>query len=249
MRNDELYRALWEKTFSLLKKRWFYFLRISAVFFVPLYILDTYFWQNTRLIREVINRFSLKIFFIVDDIIKFIMIAVFILYIVALLIAIHSADQDKKSDVGSAYKGAFDMLGPYLLVSALFVLKVSVRSLLFLIPGIVAGAYYGFAGSALLVDQKRGSAALLFSRNIVEPKIKQYLAYVSLSALCLLAVCAVGIFLLDTLVVFYQLKYEWLIAGIIDCAEAGWLAFIVVLWQIFYYYLYQEFKTAAQEMS
>lgn len=249
MRNDKLYQALWKKTFMLVKRRWFYFLKISAVFFVPLHIVDTYFWQNTRLVREVINQFSLKAFFVVDDIIKFIMVVVFILYITALLTAIHIADRNQKLSVSSVYKGALDMLGPYLWVHLLLLWKILWRSLLLLLPGIMTAVYGGFAGLALLIDQKRGGEALVFSRDMIKPNIMSFLKCACGFALFLLAECVLVIITLDSLVILCRLNDQWFAAGIFDCLEAIWLACTGFVWQIFYYYLYQELKPAAQEMS
>jgi hypothetical protein len=162
----------------------------------------------------------------------------FLLYLSAMIKTIQHADEGKLFGVMDAYRWAWGAFGSYLWVKILFVLKVALWSLLLVVPGIIFGIFYCLSGMAFVIDGKKGEAAFVHSRRIVQAHFVACVGYVALIVLFLFAVCAEVVVFLDGLIVLARLKGHFLLANLIDAAEVLTILAASVFLLVFVYYLY-----------
>jgi len=246
MEKREVSEYVLSKTYTLFCKYWFCFVKVAAVFLIPLLILNEYFWGNQILIDGIIDKFSLVAFVVIDDIINFIIFLFLLLYLAALTKAIHTADVGEKPGAVSSYRQALNIFGPYLWVKTLSLFKVLCWTLLFIVPGIVAGIFYSFSGMALVVGGKRGKEALTFSWDITRPNIKKYLLHVLSMSAFLLVACTAIILYFDSVLVFLELRGQFFWADVVDYFEIGFVVMSGIFGLVFFYYLYRELSEDAQ---
>lgn len=81
----------------------------------------------------------------------------------AMTVAVHEGDQGKTPDMEKVYKRAFSSIFPYLVVVILMLIVVMGGSVLFIIPGIIAGIYLTLATYVYILEGKTGIDALVTS--------------------------------------------------------------------------------------
>ncbi len=217
-------------------------LMISAIFFIPLEFLNTFFWNNTALIQKLSFNFSSMFVQCLSGLIILIMILFFLLYFLALLKGIHCADTAEPIRVFSIYSIALKRLKDYLWIKLMYLFKVISWSFLIILPGIIFAGLYGFAPLVLLIDGKKGEEALRFSKEIVKPFLIQYFDYLFFVVLLLFSFFAPLIIILDLWINQLLSKEQFSIAHSIYYGECLLIIGAGIYFVIFYYFLYKELK-------
>lgn len=233
----------------LFRKHWIAFARVVAVFIIPLMLLYRCFWDNELFIDAFIQRFSLDAFYWMDNAAMAVTFLFFLLYLSAMIKTIQWADEGKPLSVVASYRWALRTFGSYLWVKFLFVLKVALWSLLLVVPGIIFGIFYSLSGMAFVIDGKKGEAAFVHSRRIVQANFVAYVGYILFIFLFLSAMCASVVVLLDGLIVLARLKGHFLLANLIDAAEVLTILAASVFLLVFVYYLYMTLSREGMDGS
>ena len=128
------------------------------------------------------------------SIIAVIVLAVIVvpLYQIVIFRILQAVDKNEPLGIKDAYRAAYAVLGSYLFVSLLLMVKVILWSFLLIVPGIIFGVLYSFAPLAFLIDGKKGQEALVFSKAIIKPNAWKYIGYY---AVAVLGVIFVGVFI------------------------------------------------------
>lgn len=226
----------------LFRKHWVVFARVAAVFIIPLMLLYRCFWDNELFIDTFIQRFSLDAFYRMDNAAMAVTFLFFLLYLSAIVKTIQWADEGKPLSVVASYRWAWQTFRSYLWVKFLFVLKVALWSLLLVVPGIIFGIFYCLSGMAFVIDGKKGEAAFVHSRKIVQAHFMACVGYVSFIVLFLSAVCASVVVLLDGFIVLVRLKGYFFLANLIDAVEVLTILASSVFLLVFVYYLYKDLR-------
>jgi hypothetical protein len=238
----KLINRLRDEAIGLFKRHWLCFAGITAFFAVPILLINKYFWRNQELVLRIINKMSINSFAVLDYAIYCILLIFFFWTLAALILAISKADRGGNPDVISSYSQALRILDSYLWVKILFVFKIFCWSLLLVIPGIIFGVLYNFAGMAIAVDGKKGKEAFVFSKEIIGTNLYDYL-YCTIPVLAFLALfCAGFILYLDILIAYFSLIGNTFLAKGIDFLEIGLVAMTALFFLIFYYFLYKTLR-------
>ncbi len=243
MRRGNKLKSVLDQSTHLFVKRWVVFARVVAVFIIPLMLLYRCFWDNELFTDAFIQRFSLEAFYWMDNAAVLVTFLFFLIYLSAMIKTIQYADEGKPFGVMDAYRWAWGAFGSYLWVKILFVLKVALWSLLFVVPGIIFGIFYCLSGMAFVIDGKKGEDAFIYSRKIVRTNFAACVGCVAFIVLFLSAVCAAVVVFLDGLIVLARLKGHLLLANLIDAAEVLTILASSVFLLVFVYYLYKELKS------
>ena len=226
----------------LFRKHWLLFARTALVFFIPFFLIDRYFWNNFLLRQDIIFGYSYDVYYLLYLAIAVFVGLFFFWYLASLIKCIESADGRKPLGVLQSYKQSWPQLRSYIFVKCLYLGKVLLWSLLFVVPGIFFGILYSLSGMALLIDGKRGNEALEASQQIIRPDFFKYLGHITLLFLILFAACTPGIIILDTLMYFLSSAGYFLIALWVSYVEIGILLSVSIFMVIFGYYLYKNFE-------
>lgn len=233
----------------LFRKHWVVFARVAAVFIIPLMLLYRCFWDNELFVDAFIQRFSLDAFYRMDNAAMAVTFLFFLLYLSAMVKTIQWADEGKTLSVVASYRWAWRTFGSYLWVKFLFVMKVALWSLLLIVPGIIFGIFYCLSGMAFVIDGKKGEAAFVHSRRIVQANFVACAGYVSFIFLFLFALCASVVISLDGFILFARLKGHFLLANLIDAVEVLTILASSVFLLVFVYYLYAAFSKELRDGS
>lgn len=212
------------------------FLLIACVFLVPLFLIDEALYDHRALLQ------SQDLYTPLDGTLYLFVFFVWIVYYIVLYRFIDYADQNKRIGLFSWLAGIRRYFLPCLRAQVMYGLKILAWSLMFLIPGFFAACIYSFAGLAILCDEKQGKEAFLASRQIVASSLNQYFDMVVL-ALMLQTSLFVPFFLLLNLCAHFLNAQLYHLRFLLFEFFFYLLVFIhVIIFQIFYYYLYQELK-------
>jgi len=243
----EKLKDLLRNAFILMKRQWFHFAVITLIFYVPMDILDNYFWSETELGNLSIAQPSSIATSIIDGVIIFLVCMFFFLYLIAVMKMIHAADQGRKAGALAAYGQAIAIFHRYLWVKIIYAFNTLCWSVLLVIPGIIYGVFTSFSGLALLIDHKQGAEALTFSRSIIKPKWARYCTTILYLLIILIAYCVLFISSLDGIIYLFRVKGNWIAARAIDYVEIAIVAMAGFYFLISYYYLYKDLKQEAAD--
>ncbi|MBU0467740.1 MAG: hypothetical protein KJ736_01605, partial [Candidatus Omnitrophica bacterium] len=184
--------------------------------------------------------FALSIIWIILILAIFLILSLY--YVVVILKAIKYVDEKKNITIKELYIEALEGFSGYLIVKGYCILKVSLKLLMLVVPGIITLVQYGFASLAYVIDGKQKGEALESSRDIIRNCWVQYLDY-SLSCL------GIFLFLLIPFVVSFDIFIQaavmknivWL-ARIVDLIESCFVLVAAIYLVVFYYHLYKELK-------
>lgn len=116
--------------------------------------------------------------------------------------------KDPKLELGFAVKKSWKLLFPYLWVSILAGLIVSIGYLFFIVPGIIFAIWFFMAPYALILEGKKGAQALKRSKELVDGYFWPVLGRVLIISLIIMGSCMflawipfVGMFALSVLLV------------------------------------------------
>ena len=237
----KIFAVTWKRTTALFLKNSIYFLSISLVFFIPIFIMYGFFWNNSVLIGKIIDKYSLSTFHTIDNVINLCLLPFLIFHVMVVQRAIILADHDKKTRVSTIYLGSVSIFDGYLRISFLVFFKILCWSLVLIIPGIISGLRYHFAGLALLADHKRGMEALKVSCKVMESNIMKLVVCLMLIFGIVFTVCWTLIVNLDSFVIFFTFRGNVWAARFINYGEVMIAALGGFFFLTFYYYLYKEF--------
>jgi len=219
----------------------------SIIFFAPAGLFYFYIWNNPFLIRKVFGAVPLWVA-VITEYLTYIGAITYILHFIATMVkAIINADNGGQPKLIESFRRADRICAAYIWVKILFVFKVICWSILFVIPGIVAGILYNFAGMALLVDGKRGQEALQHSKEIIKQNFFDYLFSTVMMLTVLMLICAAFILLFDNLILIFVLQKIYFSAMLIDLLEISIILLSGIYFLIFYYYLYKDLQKKTGE--
>jgi len=233
-----LFKGSFKRAADLFIKNGFCFIKLFIAFFIPLLTWYFYYVENQKLIQRIIDQFTLSGFVLIDDAINYIVLVYIFLYLVAIVQSIHAVVCGGNPGVIASYRKASGIFGSYLLVKILSLFQILCWSLLLIVPGIIKGVYYNFSGMALLIDGKRGKAALIQSQKVIKPNVVKYLVSYFLTAIILIIACVLIKLNLDSIIILFRLNGRTLLARIVICGEIGLYALAISFFLTFYYYLY-----------
>lgn len=134
------------------------------------------------------------------------------------------------------------LLGPFLWIAALALIRMAGWSFLFFVPGIVFGVFYSFSGMAFLVDGHRGLKALAYSRKIISPQFWRFVINAVVAGIATVPVVFIFSFLVR---IFLGDRNSGQSAFVLCVGDAIVNLFNMILSNfvlIFMYLLYREFK-------
>jgi len=244
-KKDTLFRRAMAMANGLFFGHWLAFFKVFAVFYVPVLMIYYLFWDNSKLIDRIIDRYSLRTFHMIDDASYVVLLILFIMFLLAVILRIISADRGQKESVRSVYGKAGKMLKSYAWIKMICAFKVLGWTLLLILPGLYYAVLYSFAGMALLVDGKKGKEALELSRKMVKPNLKIYLVGSLNMLVLLLAVCIVYKFFFDRLAIFFLMNDINIMVDVIDNLSVIFVFLAGVYFLVFHYCMYKELKVRA----
>ena len=240
--NRELFKDLRKKTSSLFVGHWPCFIEMAGLFLVPVLIFKDYLWRSPWFVPLLVDTFSMHLFPAVVLFVKAVFVLYFLLFLAAVIKAIAQADRGGNPQAISSYRQAMGILDAYLWVKILFVFKVFCWSLLLVVPGIIFGVFYNFAGMALAVDGIGGVEALRHSKKIIKNNLSAYLLSVTAALSLFFLFSFVFLASLDTMIAFFLLQGNDLMAQAVDYLEIALVTMGGIVFLVFYYYLYQAIK-------
>jgi|GEM_PF-1148255 len=232
-------------TFLLLKRNLFSLSGVVFATYFPLGFLSFLFFWVTFVFKDKID-----IFFAQKSILAVIVFIVFfsaliavvfltmMLFSIAIIKKIKACDEKKGLSVQEAYRCSVAALGPFCIVSLWVLLKVSLWSLLLIIPGIVFALFYSFAQIVFVLEDKRGLAALVRSRNIIQPYFWEFIGKSLVAGLIFFVIsgpCQLIVYLA------FPSKVGWdpIMAAVLVNFINGFLGVFPV---VFGYFLYKDLK-------
>jgi hypothetical protein len=102
-------------------------------------------------------------------------------------------DGEKEPDNEKINQSAWQLIMPLVIVGLLHTLVILGGFLLLIIPGIIFSVWYLFAQISVVLDNKRGMAALSFSRSLVKGRFWQILHRSAIGPMIMIAVYLLGI--------------------------------------------------------
>jgi len=224
------------------KRSWASLYMIALFFIVPIITFQFFLIYNPHIWRELAMKYSNLTSNICYGLSLMAMILFFLLYVAAIFKTVALMDQGKAPKLFESCKEAARDIKPFCAVCILYVLLVSLWTLVIVIPGIIFGVLYSLAPMAMLIDQKRGFEALIFSKRIVKQTCVKYLDYLLLTTLLLFAFFVPIVIFMDMLINFMLSRGMYSGAIIVDYSEILVLLFVVNYFMMFCYFLYQEMK-------
>lgn len=91
-----------------------------------------------------------------------------LIFIIAQICAINNLSENREVALGESLKASFEKYFPCLWVSILLTVVIFGGCVLLIIPGIIFGIWFLFSTYALILEDKRGAAALKRSKQLVQ---------------------------------------------------------------------------------
>ncbi len=173
---------------------------------------------------------------------------VLFLYQIALFKTIESADKNEGLALQQSYKCAFALFGSYLVVTSLVILKVLLWSLLLLIPGMIFGIFYSFANLALIIDGKKGTQALIYSKHMVKPAVWKFVGNVLALVLIMIPLNFFIAFAVAMIFGQNDANYFELMPAIGGAITSIVIAITGSYASVFFYSLYKELKVRTESI-
>ena len=134
---------------------WMSLLKLSVVCLIPFSLIHYLYWGNSLLISKRILEYNSSTLYIADPLIIFCEGLLAFFAFVVILNFIHQAQNRGQPHIWQNVKKAVLIFKEYLYVKLLYVVRVLLWFLLFLIPGFIFGVLYSFASFALIIDGKK----------------------------------------------------------------------------------------------
>ena len=186
--------------------------------------------------------YSVGAYFGIGSLIIVVMFLFFIISLITILKIIQADNVNKSAGIFHGYKEAIESLPQFLFDKILYLYKIILWSLVFLLPGLIFGILYSFSGLAFLVDQKRGTEALILSKKIIKQSLVQFLGY---SLLALLYSTGIAFPMIYSLDLISNISYEkgwYFVVFMIEYGEYIVIGMSSILFLVFFYSIYQELK-------
>ena len=225
---EENFGDIFKKSYDLFLKNIKVFSIVFGIFFVPTLVL-VFIGAGIMAFFKTADGILPSILILVSGISTVAIVLFSLFYSIALIKTTHKAAQGQPVDAVEMYKEAKDVFKPFAIVSILVFVKIILWSLLLIVPGIIFSVLYGFSSLSVIIDEKRGNGALVFSKTVIKSNLKEFL----LKMLSLM-----GIMLLISFISSFLLLIP-LIGVIFNEAVKAVLGIYAL---IFTYYLYQDLK-------
>ena len=236
---------LLKDTFFLIKQNLFSLASIVAAVYIPLCVLFLLFLGTASAFKDKMDILSAgksvlsTIIFIVS--LAGFITAVFLatmIFSIAIIKKIKACDEKKNLSAKEAYQASSVLLGPFCIVIFWVLVKVSLWSLLLIVPGIVFALFYSFAQIAFILDEQQGLSALVSSRKIIQPYFWEFVGKSFVAGLIFFVVS--GIFRLIIHRIFpSKIGWDPITASILDNLVNGFLGIFPIT---FGYFLYKDLK-------
>ena len=241
-REKKIFAALLAESLILYINNLFFLVKASLCFFLPALIIDSYFAKNKMFCVDDLpdGLFALPKFWIVVVLVSFLVL--FLYYLVVILKAIKYVDEYKSITIKELHEESLRIFPGYLMVKGYFAFNVVLKTVMFIVPGIIAMVQYGFSSLAFVIDGKQKGEALTFSREIIKAFWTQYLDN---SLICLglfIIVLSPFVVSLDIFIQAAVMKDIVWLARMIDLIESSSIMFASIFLVVFYYCLYKELK-------
>lgn len=220
----------------------FFLVKASLCFFLPLLIVDSYFAKNKMFCVDNApdGLFALPLPWIV--IIVTVFTALFLYYLVVILKAIKYVDEKKNISIKELYEESLISMPGYLCLKGYWSFNVLLKTAMLIVPGIIAIIQYGFVSLAFVVDGKKKGEALQFSKDIIKAYWTQYLDNSLICLLLFVLVMSPFVVSLDIFVQAAVMKNIVWAAKIVDLIESSFIMFSTIFLVVFYYCLYKELR-------
>ena len=139
------------------------------------------------------------------------------------------------------FRAAYSCFFSFILVQIRFILMVTMGGIFLVFPGAIAFFLYSLSGFAVIIDDKKGSDAFEFSRELVSKRWVQYLDYL-LVFLVFLGVGLVAGFFFERLAGLLAKNGLDKIVGLIDLISFG---VMILIWNsafVYFFCIYNTFK-------
>lgn len=238
-------KTLLQETLVFIQRNFSSLLGVAAVVYVPLSALFSLFFWVVFLFNDKIDILSphksvlaVVIFIVFFAALVTIALLAIMVFSIAIIKALKACDEQKKIVFKDLYRSSAAILGPFCVVILWVFVKVSLWSLLFVIPGIVFAMFYSFAHIVFILDGRQGLSALKASRDIVQPFFWEFVgkSFVAGFLFCL----ASG---LCTAVIHFVFQsntgWDFIFASILENLTNGFLGIFPIT---FGYLLYKDLK-------
>lgn len=238
----KFFRDMFKKAVFVFVKNGLCFTQLFIVFFIPLVAWHFGYVENQKLIRMIIDQFTLTGFRLIDNVIHCVVLAYFFLYLVAIVQSVHASVRGGNPGAIASYRKALGVFGSYLWVKILSLFQMICWALLFIVPGIIKGVTYNFSGMALLIDGKRGKAALVQSQAVIKPNTAKYLVSSFFVAIILIIACVSITINLNSIITYFYLNRKTSLVGVVICSQIVLYATAISFFLTFYYCLYTNLR-------
>ena len=110
---------------------------VAVIFFLPFLLIYNFFWSSPTFPQYLILHFSWNSYLIINLICFLIILLGIILYLIAIFKSIQAVDHAQPIAFKNVFPQGWKLLGGYLTVKGLYLLKVVLWSMVFVVPGIV----------------------------------------------------------------------------------------------------------------
>ena len=218
---------------------------IVAVAYIPLGCLFLLFFWTTVIFKDSIdvvsphkNILAIMLFFIFFVVVVTIAFLAMMIFSIAIIKKIKACDDQENLSIGETYRLSAAVLGSFCIVIFWAFIKVSLWSLLLIVPGIVFAIFYSFAQMAFILDEKKGISALVFSRGIIQSHFWEFVGKSFVASLIFFVFSMVfGFFVYRV----FPSKSGWdpIISGLLQNLINGFLGIFPLT---FGYFLYKDLK-------
>jgi hypothetical protein len=237
--------ALLKDTLSLIKEHLASLAGLVAVVYIPLCCLFLLFFGSAFIFKDKIDMLSANksilaiiLFIIFFAILVTITFLAMMIFSIAVIKKIKACDEKKNFSLKEAYQVSGPLLGPFCIVILWVLVKVSLWSLLLIVPGVIFALFYSFAQIAFILDGKQGLSALEASRTIIQPFFWEFAGKSFVAGLIFFATSAVFKGMIHYC---FPLSAGWhpAVASILENLANGFLGIFPIT---FGYFLYKDLK-------
>lgn len=169
LKNQELRDAvgLLKETFRLFEKKFWQLIAVSFLSALSPIIAQLILNLSSKILTQILPPESVTgdMIFIGLSIVLSGLGIVFQAWSMATLITI--AKEDKLAQPAIAYKMAANKIFPFFWVALIYISLIVAGTILFVVPGIIAAVWFCLAGAICVIEQKKGTEAMITSKNLI----------------------------------------------------------------------------------
>ena len=163
-----------------------------------------------------------------------------VLLSLAILKLIDALNHQADSSSLTIYSQAFSVyMGSFLVIFLVFV-KVSLWTLLMIVPGFLFSIYYSFSFMAYVLEGKKGMQALAFSKDLIQPNFLKFFVFAGFLLIVMLPLFLSALFMSNYVYGLSLLTNMSIIMAAVSTVNLLW-GILIVFPIVFLYFVYQDF--------